>query len=166
MRLSDKGIEFLKKNQHFVFDLGKFHLYDNLYGKRIKNYNQSKGPICIGFGHKVTDEEKKNFKFLEGILPEIAEEIFDKDIYYYQNILSSYIKINLEQNKFDAIFSFFYDFGEIIFKNKILLESINKKNDFLVVDIMKKWVFHRGEKIIFYENKRKKEIDLYLYGKY
>lgn len=166
MKLSNNGIEFLKKNQHFVFDLGKFHLYDNLYGKRIKNYNQSKGPICIGFGHKISDEEKKQLMFLDGILPEKAEELFEKDIYYYQNKLSSYLKIETDQHKFDALFSFFYDFDEIIFKNAMLVEAINKKNDFLVVDIMKKWIFHRGEKISFYENKRKKEIDLYSNGKY
>ncbi|MCS7316881.1 MAG: glycoside hydrolase family protein [Candidatus Dojkabacteria bacterium] len=166
LKLSEKGIKFFIENQHKSYNLGKYRLYDNLDGKIIQNYNQARGDICIGFGHKVTEKEKKNNLFLEGISEQEALEILKKDINIHESTIARYIKVDLDEHQYDSLFCFSFDYGEKIFSNKLFTNSINKKDFSMFLHFLDKSIVFGGKEIEYFKKKREREKKLFLYKEY
>ena len=121
--LSQKGIDFLKAYESEVKKDGKHVLY-----------NDDAGYCTIGYGHLVGKKSCSSItdipqEFKNGLSDEKAENLFRKDLKYYEGIVKNRVKVNLYQHEFDALVIFVYNIGDGKkgFRGSSLLEKINEK---------------------------------------
>lgn len=91
-------------------------------GARLKAYkaHPNEKYLTIGIGHYGKDVTQDMT-----ITNEQAIELFKKDISKREETLNSYIKTQVSQNQFDALFIFMYNVGETALKNSTLLRYVN-----------------------------------------
>lgn len=111
---SEEGKKFIKKREKF----------------ESKPYNdlKTKGNCTIGYGYKIhkgicTAEDYKSYA--DGWTEKKAAEEFGKKLKEFENYVNRYVKVNLNQNQFDALVSLVYNAGPGNFKNSDLLTQIN-----------------------------------------
>lgn len=121
--LSQKGIDFLKAYESEVKNDGKHVLY-----------NDDAGYCTIGYGHLIGKKSCSSItdipqEFKNGLSDENAENLFRKDLKYYEGIVKNRVKVNLYQHEFDALVIFVYNIGDGKkgFRGSSLLEKINEK---------------------------------------
>ena len=102
-------------------------------GFKPKPYNDSAGHATIGYGtllHKgaVTDEDNK--KYADGITKEDAKKLLDGAIVDFENSLNNAVKVPLNQNQFDALIDWTYNFGpgRLIEQDTKWLRELNSGN--------------------------------------
>lgn len=127
---------------------------------RLNAYEIGDGMITIGWGH-AEKKHKSRFKKSEKITLQKAQELFDADIskteYYLNNILDNWkkndIKININQNMYDAMISMIYNMGIGNFtKSKFLQLLKNNKLSEAKKEILNTKVKYKGVR-----ERRKKE---------
>lgn len=90
--ISQNGIDLLKKHEGCI-----------LTSKKYKGEEY----FTIGYGHCQPDVKEG-----QTITEKQAEEILNKDLVYYSNVVASQCKyLKLNQNEFDALVSFTYNLG-------------------------------------------------------
>ena len=97
-KTSENGKQFIMQHEGFM----------------AKPYNDTAGHATIGYGtllHRgaVTDEDNK--KYANGITKEEAKKLLDDAIIDFENSLNKAVKVPLNQNQFDALMSWAYNFG-------------------------------------------------------
>lgn len=131
MKMSDKGLEFLKKVEGSVIVNGKHVIYDDDDGLPLKNGEQRNGYPTIGYGHLI----KKDEDFSDGLTEKEATELFVKDLQGTYNIIEKQINTEclllMSQNEYDALVSFVFNIGagdaKPENKNRGLYQSTAKK---------------------------------------
>lgn len=98
------------------------NLIKNFEGCRLTAYKCPAGVWTIGYGH--TKGVKKGQK----ITKEQAVNILQDDLKTYENGVKKAVKIDLNQNQFDALVSFTYNVGLGAFRTSTLLKKLNKKD--------------------------------------
>ena len=96
--------------------------------------DKSEKYYTIGWGHYGADV-KKGMK----ITKERANELFRKDIKFFETCVSSCLKVKITQSMFNALVSFCYNVGYGAFKNSTLLKYVNKKQFTKASKEFKKW---------------------------
>ena len=104
MKTSAKGIAFLKLREGF----------------RSKVYNDTGGVATIGYGHMVLPGEK-----FDSLSIQEATALLYKDINIAESCVNNFVKVQLNQNQFDALISFIYNLGCSAFKGSTLLRLLN-----------------------------------------
>lgn len=91
-----------------------------------------------------------------------AVEYLSNDVKKFENAVLKHVKVELNQNQFDALVSFTYNLGEGNLKSSTLLKKINQdpsepsiRNEFM------KWVNAGGKKLEGLVRRRKSEAELY-----
>ena len=108
MQTSQKGINLIMKWE----------------GLRLEKYLcQAKKPT-IGYGHVILPDENIPDK----ITKEVAEELLKKDVQRFERAISKYVKVELNQNQFDALVCFLVNTGEGGIINSGLQRELNAGN--------------------------------------
>lgn len=107
MKISEKGIQLIKKWESFV----------------PNQYLCPAGLKTIGYGHVILDEEK----FSDKISEKEAEELLRKDCEKFETAFKKY-NLSVSQNQFDALISFMFNIGVNAFSNSTLLKKIKHKD--------------------------------------
>lgn len=133
LRTSQNGIDFIKKHEGFV----------------SKPYNDSVGHATIGYGtllHKGGVTKEDNAKYSNGISKEEAEKLLLKKVNEFEPKLNAAVKVPLNQNQFDALMSWTYNFGPYRLDEKkcTWLRELNAGNYDKVPAGLKLW--NKGEK--------------------
>lgn len=104
MKISEKGIEFIIKEE----------------GEVLTAYICPAGVWTIGVGHTGKDVNP-GMK----ISKEQSRELLKSDLVRFENSVNRSVKVNLAQNKFDALVSFAFNVGTGAFETSTLLKKIN-----------------------------------------
>lgn len=147
MTISKKGLEFLKKRE----------------GYREEAYPDGANVWTIGYGTTRINGKpvKKGYTCTELE----AEQWLSDDIESTQDAINDFVKVNLNQNQFDALVSLVYNIGIDGFQNSTLLHFLNKCNA-IYSDLFLRWnkITVNGKKIVSngLTNRRKLEYQLFI----
>jgi len=141
MNISDAGIAFLKLHE----------------GVRLVAYRDTGGVWTIGVGHTGSN-------VFEGqhITEAQSDEFLRRDIQIAERCIANSVKVNLDQNQFDALCSLVFNIGCRAFGTSTLLRKLNDGDDEGAADEFGRWVHDNGEVVQGLVVRRKDEADLFL----
>ena len=107
MKLNKEGLDFIKSYE----------------GLRLKAYKvlESEKYYTIGYGHYGSD-----VRFGQTITKAKADELFKKDVARFEKAVDRLVKVDINQNQFNALVSFAYNVGEGALQTSTLLKKLNK----------------------------------------
>lgn len=126
-QLSAKGAEFIKQFE----------------GLRLTAYNDGTGVMTIGYGHT------GNVTPGETITQAQADSYFSGDVKWAVDTVNASVKVELQQNQFDALVSFTYNVGEGAFKSSTLLKKLNSGDYKSVPSELNRWIYAGDKKGLF-----------------
>jgi len=121
MKTSQKGLDLIKKFESFS----------------DKEYICPAGKVTIGYGHVILPNEH----FSSSITKEEAEILLKKDLQPREKSLNILVKVNINQNQFDALMSLIYNIGVANFKQSTLLKFINDRLFDKIPDQFRRWKY-------------------------
>jgi len=74
-----------------------------------------------------------------------AQKMFDDDISVFSKVVTDYVKVELNQNQFDALVSLVYNIGETQFRKSTLLKFLNQGKYDKVPAEFERWKFSAGK---------------------
>ena len=141
MRISEKGIEFIMREE----------------GEILTAYLCPAKIWTIGVGHTGKDV-KKGMK----ITKEQSRELLKNDLIRFENSVNRSVKVNLTQNKFDALVSFAFNVGSGAFETSTLLKKINASAPIgEIEEQFRRWNKGGGKILSVLRSRREREIKLY-----
>jgi len=140
MKISEKGIEFLKQRE----------------GEKLTRYLDSVGKPTIGVGHLILPGED-----YEHITPEQSTELLKKDLEWAEKAVNSLVRVALSQNQYDALVSFVFNVGEHALTISTLLKKLNSSDYKGAADEFLKWNMAGGKRIQGLANRRELEKKLF-----
>lgn len=133
MKTSQKGIELIKKWESLHDgDLKKIGIQPKLCPANIWTAGYGHAIIDPGTGKHLTKDTVNGYMKALSLFPDLtelqAEELLQKDLNKFENKVNRNIKVELNQNQFDALVSYFYNIGysETMVK---LINSRSSKDD-------------------------------------
>jgi lysozyme len=117
MKLSKTGADLIKKYE----------------GCRLKAYKCPADVWTIGFGHT------GNVKEGQTITQAQADAFFDKDIQRFVDGVNEIVKVEINQNQFDALVSFAYNCGLVALQKSTLLKYVNGEKFVLASKEFDRW---------------------------
>jgi GH24 family phage-related lysozyme (muramidase) len=90
-------------------------LIAEIEGFESKMYNDAADHCTIGYGHLIHKDNCNNSEpeeFKEGITKSRAKELLAEDVVTAEEGVKRLVKVDLNQNQFDALVSFTYNLGE------------------------------------------------------
>jgi lysozyme len=145
MTLSQKGLEFIEKNE----------------GYSDKVYKDSAGNDTIGYGHLI----KKGEDFSKGITKEKAADLLSQDTKTAVDAVNNKVTAKLTQTKFDALVDFTYNLGGGNLGKSTLLSNINAGKD-VVKENFTDWNHAGGKVVEGLTTRRTAEWNLFSNGSY
>ena len=142
MIISQKGLDLIKKFEGFS----------------DKEYICPAGKATIGYGHVILADEN----FQEPMTRREAENLLKKDLEPRQRLLNSFLKVNINQNQFDALMSLIYNIGVGNFQKSTLLKFVNDRLFDKVPDQFRRWSYVNGKISKGLANRREEELKLWL----
>lgn len=141
MKISDKGIEFLIKEE----------------GEVLTAYKCQAGVWTIGVGH-TGDEVMPGLK----ITKEKSRELLKIDLKRFEDVVNKSVKYPIEQYQFDALVSLAFNIGVNAFANSTVVKRINAGADMKdVEEAWKMWRMGGGKILPVLVARRGREINLY-----
>lgn len=141
MKISDKGIEFLIKEE----------------GEVLTAYKCQAGVWTIGVGH-TGDEVTPELK----ITKEKSRELLKIDLKRFEDVVNKSIKYPIEQYQFDALVSLAFNIGVNAFANSTVVKRINAGADMKdIEEAWKMWRMGGGRVLPVLVARRGREIKLY-----
>lgn len=125
MRISDKGIELIKRFE----------------GLRLEAYLDSVDVPTIGYGHT------RGIKLGQTITQEQADAFLEEDIHEFELAIQRLVHVNLTQNQFDALVSFTFNLGIGSLKQSTLLKKLNAGDITGAANEFNRWVYAGGKKL-------------------
>lgn len=149
MKLSNTGIELLKEFEGFS----------------SKPYLCSAGVPTIGYGSTFYENGKQVSLSDPKITESRAVELFLFQLKNYEKAVNTFVKVELNQNEYDALVSICYNIGITAFKKSKLVKNINaglKNETTLIKTNFNAWTFSKGKRIQGLMNRRTKEFNLFI----
>ncbi len=140
MQTSENGINLIKKFE----------------GLKTKAYKCPAGIWTIGYGHTA------GVKSTATCTIEQATNYLKQDVKTAENAIKKYVKVELNQNQFDALVSFIYNVGSVAFRKSTMLKFINNSHFPLAAGQFDLWIYSKGEKLEGLVTRRKAEKELFL----
>lgn len=135
-------------------------LIEKFEGYSATMYYDGAGIPTIGYGTMIDYENEYMNKEID---KDTALELLKDEVYeieYFLNLVFN--KVQLPQNKYDALCSFVYYNGINNFKKSVLLRKIlNNPNDYTIKTEFLKWIYMNGKKSTILTTRRKSELELY-----
>jgi lysozyme len=92
-------------------------------GARNKAYKDSKGLWTIGVGHLIKADEQH---LINATLTDTqVEDLLKSDLRWCSEAVESSVRVPLQQNQFDALYSLCFNIGETNFKKSTVVKKIN-----------------------------------------
>ena len=139
MKTSKSGIEMIKKWE----------------GLSLTSYTDSVGVWTVGYGH--TKTAKPHMRITE----KQAEELLIQDLKSHEVFVNRYVKVELNQNQFDALSSFVFNLGGGSLQKSTLLKKLNNKDYKGASAEFDKWVNAGGKRLQGLINRRADERKLF-----
>ncbi len=142
MKTADPGITLIKTFEGFS----------------TNSYLCPAGVWTIGYGHTGADvKEGMQIKESEGVA------ILKRDLAKFEEIIKDSVKVELNQNQFDALVSFVFNIGGTAFKNSTLLKRLNSGEDMSRVarEELPRWNKGDGKVLEGLKRRRDAEVDLF-----
>lgn len=115
-------------------------LTESFEGLRLDSYQDVAGVWTIGYGHTGSD-----IKQSMTITEDQAQTLIESDIASSVACVNSAVKVNINQNQFDALVDFTFNEGRGSFLRSTLLTLLNM-GDFLGASgQFQKWIYAGGE---------------------
>lgn len=167
MKMSDKGIEWLKGLEGSVKVNGKHVIYDDATGKPVPAGAPLPKGATIGYGHLVKPGED----FTNGITERQAIALLRSDIATAERAVQDNITAQMSQAQYDALVSLAYNIGASGFKNSTVVKYINNPDFHSSVysdleSAWKAWNRTQGKVSNGLINRRQNEWNLYKRGIY
>lgn len=106
MNISQEGIDLIKSFE----------------GLKLEAYKCQAGIWTIGYGHT------KNVKDKDIISNSQADCFLVQDLYFIEQSINQLVKVELNQNQYDALCSFVFNVGVLAFNQSTLLAKLNMGN--------------------------------------
>lgn len=155
MTLSDRGINCLKDYESLSLSP-----YDDQTGKIIVDWNKN---ATIGYGFLI--KKKDWYKFKDGICLNYAESLFHSQVYSKTANVDNTIKVEVNQNQFDAMVILTYNIGNRGFRRSSVAKLVNDSNaktPYRSLELAwKAWKKSNGKVMKGLINRRKKEWRMY-----
>jgi len=165
MRTSQQGLQFIAAHEGSVKKNGLHWIYDDHTGRPINDYN-ARGFATIGYGHLITEAEKQQGLFLNGINEEQALDLLSRDLGIAEGAVLRAVKVSLTQNEFDALVSFTFNVGAGNLNSSTLLQLLNAGNKRDVPAQFLRWNRSKGVVLPGLERRRRDEAMLFEHGIY
>ena len=142
MKTADPGINLIKTFEGF----------------RTESYLCPAGVWTIGYGH-TGPEVKAGIRMTEAE----GQAVLKKDLKRFEKIIEDNVKIELNQNQFDALVSFVFNIGGGAFKDSTLLKRLNSKEDpnRVAREEMPRWNKGGGRVLEGLKRRRDAEVELF-----
>lgn len=124
MKISDNGINMLKRFEGSVKIGARHVIYDDKTGRPVNSDKELPAGATIGYGHLIKSDED----FKHGITERQAIEILRSDISTAERAIKDNITIPLSQNQYDALVSLAYNIGAKNFANSTVVKYVNDSN--------------------------------------
>ena len=121
MKMSNNGINMLKRFEGSVKIDGKHIIYDDKTGNPVNTNKPLPKGATIGYGHLMKPGED----FKNGITESVAIELLRSDIATAERVVQNNINVPLSQNQFDALTSLAYNIGAKNFATSTVVKYIN-----------------------------------------
>jgi len=92
-------------------------------GARNKAYKDSKGLWTIGVGHLIKADEQHLINTT--LTDSQVEDLLKSDLRWCSEAVESSVRVPLQQNQFDALYSLCFNIGETNFKKSTVVKKIN-----------------------------------------
>lgn len=126
-------------------------------GLSLKSYKCPAGLWTIGYGNTMFEDGNK-VKENQSILIDRAEKLLT----FWVNKYAERIKLNVNQNQFDALVSFAYNVGIGTFNSSTLKKKVTAyPNDPTIRDEFMKWTKSNGKELGGLVRRRESEANLY-----
>jgi lysozyme len=122
-----KEVTKMKTSQEGVALIKKFE------GCELNSYQCSAGVFTIGYGHTLGVEDG------DTCTQEEAEDMLKDDLGVYEEAVDRLVKVELDQNQFDALVAWTFNLGETNLRESTLLNILNKGNYGGVPEQIKRW---------------------------
>jgi lysozyme len=132
-----------------------FKLVSEFEGKRNKAYQDTKGLWTIGVGHLIKSSEKHLLNAT--LTDDQIEELFKDDLRWCEAAVEDSVRVPLNQNQYDALYSLCFNIGETNFKRSEVVQHLNKNNYEKAANAFMNWVTPPVLK-----TRRQKERELFL----
>ena len=134
------------------------HILKNLEGLRLEAYTCSGGRLTIGYGHTMC------VKAGDRCTKEMAEIYLDGDIKVFENAVNRLVKVELNQNQFDAlvIFTFNVGYGDKGLGCSTLLKLLNSKDYIGASRQFERWIYANKKPCEGLKRRRRIEKELFL----
>lgn len=138
-----------------------YQLIREFEGLQLEAYKDTGGVWTIGFG---TIKYPNGTSVKKGDVCTIqqAEQWLKNDCKWVDACLDKNVKVNLNQNQFDALASFVYNIGETAFVKSTMLTIINQNSLTSAASQFDRWVFDNGKRVQGLVNRRAKEKTLFM----
>lgn len=145
MRASENGINLIKQFE----------------GCRLTAYQDSVGVWTIGYGWTQPVDGKPVGKGMT-ITQQKADDLLKQGVVQYENGVNSLVKVQLNQNQFDALVDFAYNLGVNALKGSTLLKKLNTGDYAGAANEFTKWNKAGGKELAGLTRRREAEKSLFL----
>lgn len=128
-------------------------------GFRSDIYNDVAGYPTIGYGHLLKKGEKARFE--QGITKEQGLELLREDAAEAVNAVKELVKVDLNQNQFNALVSFVFNVGRGNFARSTLLKKLNQGQYNQVSPQLMRWIHAGGKSMGGLTRRREAEAALF-----
>lgn len=146
MKSSNNVIKLIKKSE----------------GLSLEPYLCPAGVPTIGFGSTLYENNVPVTLDDASITEERATNIMLHQLVGYENAVNRYVKVNINQNQFDALVDFAYNTGVGNFRTSTLLKKINQKDFEGASKEFRRWIYSNGVVLNGLIVRRRREKDLFI----
>jgi len=143
-------------NRKTKFRFESIDLIKDFEGLKLDAYKCSAGVWTIGYGSTYGVHRGDTITLTR------AEELLLEDLEPFCADINKLVKVDLNQNQFDALVSLCYNIGTGNFKNSTLLRLLNAGNFGLAAEQFHLWRRAKGKILQGLVNRRKREYDLFI----
>lgn len=115
-----------------------FDFITGFEGKRHKAYRDSKGLWTIGVGHLIKPDEK--WLLTATLTDQQVEDLFRSDLKWCDDAVTSSVRVPLNQNQMDALYSLCFNIGADHFKQSEVVQHLNKNDYHSAANAFMNWV--------------------------
>jgi lysozyme len=115
-----------------------FNFITGFEGKRHKAYRDSKGLWTIGVGHLIKPNEK--WLLTATLTDQQVEDLFKSDLKWCDEAVASSVRVPLNQNQMDALYSLCFNIGADHFKQSEVVQHLNKNDYQKAANAFMNWV--------------------------
>jgi lysozyme len=126
-------------------------------GAKNKAYKDSKGLLTIGVGHLIKTDEDHLINAT--LTDEQVHDLLKSDLKWCSKAVESSVKVPLQQNQYDALYSLCFNVGADNFKKSTVVKRINENDLKGAADAILMW-----NKPAVLQKRRERERALFLNG--